>query len=91
MRVVIAEPLEEGGLAVLRDNGIHIASCIGASRSDLLYTLKNANGLIVRSQTKVDRELLRAADNLAVIGRAGVGVDTIDVVAATDAGIVVVN
>ncbi|MDQ6933304.1 MAG: phosphoglycerate dehydrogenase, partial [Candidatus Eremiobacteraeota bacterium] len=90
-RVVVAEPFAPGGLAVLRDHGIDVASCVGASRADLLAALKNAHGLIVRSQTRVDSELLGAADSLAVIGRAGAGVDTIDLAAATDAGIVVVN
>jgi len=90
-RVIVAEPFAQSGLTVLQENGIQIASCIGASRAELLAAVKDAHGLIVRSQTRVDAELLKAADNLTVIGRAGVGVDAIDVTAATDAGIVVVN
>ncbi len=90
-RVVVAESFAQGGLTVLQQHGVDITSCVGATRAELLVAVKNAQGLIVRSQTRVDRELLRAADNLSVIGRAGVGVDAIDVAAATDAGVVVVN
>lgn len=91
LRVVVAESFAQGGLTVLQDHGIDVASCVGASRAELLVAVRSAHGLIVRSQTRVDRELLRAATNLTVIGRAGVGVDGIDIAAATDAGIIVVN
>jgi D-3-phosphoglycerate dehydrogenase len=90
-RVVIAEPFSETGLAVLRERGIEIVSCVGKSRGELRDALAGADGLIVRSETRVDRELLDAAPRLAVVARAGVGVDTIDVSAATEAGIVVLN
>ena len=90
-RVVVAEPFAERGLAVLRDGGIEIDSCVGESRDHLIAALKDADGLIVRSETRVDRALLEAGPKLAVVARAGVGVDAIDVAAATDAGIVVLN
>ncbi|GAC1499304.1 MAG: phosphoglycerate dehydrogenase [Vulcanimicrobiaceae bacterium] len=90
-RVVIAEPFAESGQAVLRAAGIDVVSCIGAQRPVLLDALEQAQGLIVRSETRVDRELLHAANALCVVGRAGVGVDAIDVAAATQAGIVVLN
>ncbi len=90
-RVVVAEPFSETGLAVLRERGIEIVSCIGKSRRELCDALAEADGLVVRSETKVDRELLAAGPRLTVVARAGVGVDTIDVVAATEAGIVVLN
>ncbi|GAC1388932.1 MAG: phosphoglycerate dehydrogenase [Vulcanimicrobiaceae bacterium] len=88
---MVAEPFAESGLAVLRQHGVDVVSCIGAERSALLAQLHEADGLIVRSETRVDRELLEAAASLLVVGRAGVGVDAIDVDAATQAGIVVVN
>lgn len=90
-RVVIAEPFAEHGLAVLRESGIDVASCVGKGREALIAALKDADGLIVRSETRVDRALLAAGPRLAVVARAGVGVDAIDVAAATDAGIVVLN
>jgi D-3-phosphoglycerate dehydrogenase len=89
--VVVAEPFSESGLAVLRDAGITVISCVGASKDDLLAAVAGADGLIVRSETRVDRALIEAAPKLAVVGRAGVGVDAIDVDAATGAGIVVLN
>ena len=90
-RVVIAEPFAEHGLAVLRDAGIDVDSQVGGSRAELVTALANADGLIVRSETRVDRELLAAGPHLSVVARAGVGVDAIDVDAATDAGIIVLN
>ncbi len=90
-RVVIAEPFAEHGLAVLRDAGIDVDSQVGGSRAELVTALANADGLIVRSETRVDRELLAAGPHLSVVARAGVGVDAIDVDAATHAGIIVLN
>ena len=90
-RVVIAEPFAEHGLAVLRDAGIDVDSQVGGSRAELVAALAGADGLIVRSETRVDRELLAAGPHLSVVARAGVGVDAIDVDAATDAGIIVLN
>jgi D-3-phosphoglycerate dehydrogenase len=78
-------------LAVLRDAGIEIDSQVGRSRTELVAALATADGLIVRSETRVDRELLAAGPRLSVVARAGVGVDAIDVDAATDAGILVLN
>jgi len=90
-RVVVAEPFAEAGLAVLREAGIDIDSQVGRPRADLVAALADADGLIVRSETRVDRELLAAGPRLAVVARAGVGVDAIDVEAATAAGILVLN
>lgn len=91
MRVVIAEPFADLGQAVLHEHGIDVISCVGGSREELLAALQDADGLIVRSETRVDRDLLSHAPRIRVVGRAGVGVDAIDVDAATEAGIVVVN
>jgi D-3-phosphoglycerate dehydrogenase len=91
MRVVIAEPFAELGQAVLQEHGIDVVSCVGGTRDDLLAALREADGLIVRSETRVDSELLSRAPRIRVVGRAGVGVDAIDVDAATQAGIIVLN
>jgi D-3-phosphoglycerate dehydrogenase len=90
-RVVIAESFAEQGMQVLREGGIELESCVGSDRAHLVERLRDAQGLIVRSETRVDRELLAGAPQLNVVARAGVGVDAIDVEAATAAGIVVVN
>ncbi len=91
MRVVIAEPFAPCGREVLQERGIGVIDCVGRSREELLRALVDAEGLIVRSETRVDAELLAGAGRMRVVGRAGVGVDAIDVGAATRAGIVVVN
>ncbi|HEY0614425.1 MAG TPA: NAD(P)-dependent oxidoreductase, partial [Candidatus Elarobacter sp.] len=90
-RVVVAEPFAEAGLAVLREAGIEVDSQVGRPRAELVASLAAADGLIVRSETRVDRELLAAGPRLTVVARAGVGVDAIDVDAATEAGILVLN
>lgn len=89
--VVVAEPFAESGLEILRAGGVEVVSCVGLERDALLEALRRADGLIVRSETRVDRELLEASHSLRVVARAGVGVDAIDVNAATAAGIVVLN
>lgn len=91
-RLVLADPLFPEGLALLREApGIVVEDLSNASRGELLAALPGAAGLIVRSRTQVDAELLEEADGLEVIGRAGVGVDNIDLALATRRGIAVVN
>jgi D-3-phosphoglycerate dehydrogenase / 2-oxoglutarate reductase len=90
-RVVVAEPFDERGVAVLRAAGAEVVSVVGGPPEALHEALRDARGLIVRSETRVDAQLLGAAPHLEVVARAGVGVDAIDVDAATAAGIVVVN
>ena len=90
-RVVIAEPFSKTGIAVLENAGITVVSVVGEPREALHAALADADGLIVRSETTVDRALLARGPKLAVVARAGVGVDAIDVPAATDSGIVVLN
>jgi D-3-phosphoglycerate dehydrogenase len=90
-RVVIAEPFSETGIDVLRSAGIDVVSVVGQPAGALNTALADADGLIVRSETKVDRALLAFGPKLSVVARAGVGVDAIDVAAATAAGIVVLN
>ncbi len=90
-RVVVAEPFDQRGIAVLERAGIDVVSCVGKPAAALHEALREARGLIVRSETRVDEGLLAGAPRLEVVARAGVGVDAIDVAAATAAGIVVVN
>lgn len=89
-KVVVAETLAEAGLAALAES-CRVDLAIGLSRSDLTARLADAAGLVVRSATKVDRELIEAGPGLRVIGRAGIGVDNIDLAAATERGVLVVN
>lgn len=89
-KILIADGLEENGLALLRDVAeVEDRSGIGAG--ELLSTLGAYDALIVRGRTKVTAEILDAAGRLKVIGRAGVGVDNIDLTAASAHGVTVVN
>src|SRR5260370_13595025 len=87
--VVVADPIAEEGLAILRPH-TRVEIVVG-NREALERNLGEAEALLVRSETRVTAELLKSAPRLRVIGRAGAGVDTIDVAAATARGIVVVN
>jgi D-3-phosphoglycerate dehydrogenase len=90
MRVLVAESVAEEGIALLRaEHDVDVRG--GLSREDLLTALPEYDGLLVRSQVSVDARAIEAGKALVVIGRAGVGVDNIDLAAATAAGIIVVN
>lgn len=88
--VVICDPIAEGGLALL-ESGAEVVDVCALDREGLLEEVARADALIVRSSTKIDAGLIEAAPNLRVIARAGVGVDNIDLDAATRRGIAVVN
>lgn len=90
-KIFVADDVSEGGLGPLRSAGFEVEKRPGLSAAELREALQDCEGLIVRSETKVTSELLDAASGLRVIGRAGVGVDNIDVNAATIRGIVVMN
>ena len=88
--VLIAEELSPATVAVLGD-GFEIRHCDGANRAELLPAIAQADAILVRSATKVDAEAIASAPNLKVIARAGVGLDNVDIPAATNAGVLVVN
>ena len=90
MRILVVEPLAPEGLELLRRHH-DVDERLDLSREELAATLPDYDALVVRSQVKVDAELIAAGTRLVVIGRAGVGVDNVDLEAATRAGIVVVN
>jgi len=88
--VHVADPLAEDGLVLLRER-CEVRTTTGLAEADLASRLADVDALIVRSETKVTAKILDAAPRLAVVGRAGVGVDNIDVPAATARGVYVVN
>ena len=90
-RILVSDPLEATGLAMLRDSGHEVTVLPGEERHKLPELIGDVDALVVRSGTKVTAELLAGADRLRVVGRAGIGVDNIDVAAATERGILVVN
>lgn len=90
-RILVTETIAERGLEQLRKAGHTVDVREGLSSSELLEAIKGAEALIIRSATKVNAELLAAADALSVVGRAGIGLDNVDVPAATARGVMVVN
>jgi D-3-phosphoglycerate dehydrogenase len=90
-RVLIADELSPAAVAVLEDRGILVDVRTGLSETDLAAIIGAYDGLAVRSATRVTGRVLEAAGNLKVIGRAGIGVDNIDLAAATSGGVVVMN
>ena len=90
-RIVVAEAIADAGLSTLQAAGHEIVNLAGKPREALLSALAGADALIVRSQVQVDAALIAAGPQLKIIGRAGVGIDNIDAVAAERANIRVVN
>lgn len=87
-RILIPEKISPDGLTLLSDFDVTQASL---SPAELLAQIGGYDALVVRSETKVTAEVLRAGRNLKVVARAGVGVDNVDVAEATRLGVVVVN
>ncbi|MGD9703232.1 MAG: phosphoglycerate dehydrogenase [Acidimicrobiia bacterium] len=90
-RILVTEEIAEGGLERLRTAGHEVDVRLGLSADELLEALPGAHALIVRSATQVDVAALEAGADLVVIGRAGIGLDNVDVEAATRRGVMVVN
>lgn len=88
MKIIVADKISERGLALLRETGWEVLT---PSAAELPSAIMDADGLVVRSATKVNAGLLEKAQRLRVIGRAGVGVDNVDVDAATRRGVLVMN
>ncbi len=90
MKVLVSDSLHEAGIELLKEVAdVEVAT--GLSKDELKKKIKDRDALLVRSATKVTADVIKAAENLKVIGRAGVGVDNIDLDAATKRGIVIVN
>ncbi len=90
-RILVTEPIAEGGLDRLRAAGHDVDVQIGSSPEELLDLVKGAQALIIRSATTVTDEVLAAGTDLVVVGRAGIGLDNVDVPTATARGVMVVN
>jgi D-3-phosphoglycerate dehydrogenase len=90
-KVLIADELSPRALDIFRSRGVETDVRVGLKKADLVEVIGGYDGLAVRSATKADKEVIAAAKSLKVIGRAGIGVDNIDIQAATARGIVVMN
>jgi D-3-phosphoglycerate dehydrogenase len=89
-RVLVADPISDRGVDELRRD-LQVDVQIGQSEAQLLEKIANYNAVVVRSETKITARVIDAASQLRVIGRAGVGVDNVDVEAATRRGVIVMN
>lgn len=91
MKIIVTESIAMEGIEHLKAKGYDVDVKFGISRDDLLEIIDQYDALIVRSVTKVNEELMSNGKNLKVVGRAGNGVDNIDLKVATEKGIIVVN
>ena len=90
-RVLIADSLSPAAVEIFRQRGVDADVKVGLTKDELIAIIGDYDGLAVRSATKATKEVIAVAKNLKVIGRAGIGVDNVDIPAATAAGIVVMN
>ena len=88
-RVLISDSLSDLAKQVFEKNNIDVDINVGLSPSELQKIIKNYDGLVVRSATKVTKEIIESGNNLKIIGRAGSGVDNIDIITAKNKNIIV--
>jgi D-3-phosphoglycerate dehydrogenase len=92
MKVLISDALGEAGIKIFENTeGIDVDVKTGLSPEELKGIISSYHGLVIRSATKVTDDLLEAATNLKVVGRAGIGLDNVDIPAATKRGVIVMN
>jgi hypothetical protein len=92
-QVLVSDKLSETAVQIFRDRGIDVTfdPSIGKDKDKLLSVIGDYDGLAIRSATKVTEKVIAAATNLKVVGRAGIGVDNVDIPAASKKGIIVMN
>ena len=92
-KVLVSDKLSETAVQIFRDRGIDVTfdPSLGKDKEKLLSVIGEFDGLAIRSATKVTEKLLNAAPNLKVVGRAGIGVDNVDIPAASKKGVIVMN
>ena len=91
MKVLISDHLSDSAISIFKNKGIDVDYLPDISRERLKKIIHNYDALAIRSNTNVDKEILLLSSNLKVIGRAGIGVDNIDIDSATSKGIIVMN
>ena len=90
-RVLISDKLSPAAVQIFKDRGVDADVNTGLSKDELIKIIGDYDGLAIRSMTKVDKDVLAAAKKLKVVARAGIGVDNVDIPAATAAGVIVMN
>ena len=90
-RVLISDKMDPRAAAIFRERGIQVDEITGQTPDQLKAMIGDYDGLAIRSSTRVSPDILAAATNLKIVGRAGIGVDNVDIPAATARGVVVMN
>ncbi len=91
IKILVSDKLSPKGVEVLRESGFHVDVKTGLSTEEQMTIISEYDGIVIRSATKITREMLSSAEKLKVIGRAGSGLDNVDIPEATKRGIVVMN
>jgi D-3-phosphoglycerate dehydrogenase / 2-oxoglutarate reductase len=90
-KVLIADKLSPAAVAIFKERGVEADVKTGLSKEELLKIVDQYDGIAIRSASKITADVLKAATKLKVVGRAGIGVDNVDIPAATAAGVIVMN
>ncbi|MFO8240078.1 MAG: phosphoglycerate dehydrogenase [Dissulfuribacterales bacterium] len=91
MKVLVADPISREGIEIFKAAGLEVEERPGLSPEEFLEIIKDVDGLVIRSNTKVTQKVIDAAQKLKVVGRAGTGLDNVDIVACNKQGVVVMN
>ncbi len=91
MKVLVADPISPKGVELLKKQGFETVEAYGSTPEQIKELIKDADAVIVRSETKITADVLECAKKLKAVGRAGVGVDNIDIPAASEKGVIVMN
>ena len=90
-KVLISDQMDPKAAQIFRERGVEVDEITGKTKDELIAMIGQYDGLAIRSSTKVTKEVLEAATNLKVVGRAGIGVDNVDIPSASAKGVVVMN
>jgi D-3-phosphoglycerate dehydrogenase / 2-oxoglutarate reductase len=90
-KVLIADKLSPAAIAIFQERGVEVDVKTGLSKEELIKVVGAYDGIAIRSASKITADVIKAASRLKVIGRAGIGVDNVDIPAATAAGVIVMN
>src|SRR5476651_1328613 len=90
-KVLIADKLSPAAVAIFKERGVDADVKTGLSKEELIKIVDQYDGIAIRSATKITAEVIKAAAKLKIVGRAGIGVDNVDIPAATAAGVIVMN
>lgn len=91
MKILVSDNISHKGIEILQKSGFTVVFQTGMTPEELKKEIRDCDGLVIRSATKVTQDIIEAAEKLKVVGRAGIGLDNVDVVSASKKGIIVMN